>query len=426
MNAIIQHHREGTELPGFVEEAPDWQDDAVRVPHIVIHAFHDTPAFAGLWNRVVADRRLISATTDVRMGGFPTALETYAEERSPDLIVIETEADEATLEYQLDALADLCHADTKLIVVGKRNDIQLYRRLTAMGVSNYLVPPFGVGTMVSAITQLYREQGLEKIGQVTAVIGAKGGVGTSTVAESLALTMAERRSSDVLLVELDLAFGTSSLDLDLESNQGLSKLLRDPERIDVAMLDRVLVRRGRHLALLAASATLEHGYEIDEAAIERIIDIAQSHMRRIVLDIPHVWTTWVERALVASDRVLIVAAPELGSLRNAASLCTHLRKLRPNDPPPALVLNQVGMPRRQEIAASDIAQVLEIEPAVSIPFDARAFSEAAARGKMAIEMSPRRQLLQAFTKLAELADPDEQPVTRRRGWLPSLPWRGAA
>lgn len=390
---------------------------AGRIPHVSIHVFHDSAGFGAIWRRVQRDRRMTAVAVHAQAGGFPAAIEQYAQGRSPDLIIVETaDVDGERLEFHLDALAERCRPETRLIVVGDRNDIQLYRRLIGLGVSNYLVNPVGVASLLGAIAEIWREPGREKIGHITAVLGAKGGVGASTVAQSLALGLSNRRKSDALLVDLDLAFGTSSIDLDVEPGQGLVDLLREPERIDPEMLDRVTVRRGQHLALLAASANLDRGIDVNEDALDRVIEVTQSCVRQIVLDIPHAWAPWVERALIGSDEVVVVATPELASLRNAATLISRAKDLRPNDRAPHLVLNQVGMPRRHEISARDVAQVLEITPAVQIPFDAKTFSTAASRGRMVAEIAHRRPLAKALAQLVALIDPDEVRPRRWR-WL---------
>lgn len=418
---VLKHDPEATVLPALPEPLDSVLPAdlaGLRIPHVSIHVFHDTEEFGAVWRLAERDRRLVSASTAASLGGFPAALERYARERSPDLIIIETEADTEALEYQLDSLADLCRPESRLIIIGRRNDIQLYRRLLDMGVSGYLVWPVGVAGLIAAIADIYRQPGQTKIGRVAAVLGAKGGVGTSSVAQSLALELSNRRGSDVLLVDLDLAFGTAGVDLDVDPNQGLADLIRQPERIDTDMLDRATIRCGEHLSLLGATPAFERGYEIDEESLDRIIEVAQSHVRQVVLDIPHLWAPWVERALVDSDDVVVVSTPELASLRNAVALIARIKALRPNDQPPLLALNQQGVPRRQEITARDIAQVLELHPAVTIPFDPRTFSQAASRGKMVAEMARRRPLGRAFAQLANLLDPEQAKVRRpRRRWF---------
>jgi pilus assembly protein CpaE len=408
--------RSSQPLPPPIDSAELCELANASIPHVTIHAFCESEDFAAVWHAAASDRRLAAATTATFQGGFEAAVQTYGRRKTPDLVIIESTAPGEKLLIEADSLAELCDPETRVIIVGHRNDVLLYRRLVNMGVSNYLVAPAGVATIIGAISEIYAEPGKEKIGRVYAVIGAKGGVGSSTVAQGLALELAERRDSDVLLVDLDLCFGSSCINLAVEPNRGLTELIGQAERIDVTMLDRVLIRRGMHLNLLGGAARLDAGRDLDEYTIERILEVAQTHLRHIVLDIPHLWCGWVERAISAADEVVLVASPELCSLRNAMAMAERVTGLRPNDPAPKLVLNQVGMPRRQEITAKDIAAILKIEPALSVPFDSRSFSLAAARGKTVGEVARRGPVARAYGRLAELISPPGQTAAAgRRG-----------
>jgi pilus assembly protein CpaE len=406
-------------LPQAIEPAELSELAKASIPHVTIHAFCESEDFEQVWQGASADRRLAAATTATFQGGFEAAVRTYSRRKTPDLVIIESTDPGEQLLLQADSLAELCDPETRVIIVGHRNDILLYRKLVSMGVSNYLVSPAGIATIISAISEIYAEPGKEKIGRVYAVIGAKGGVGASTVAQSLALELSERRDSDVLLVDLDLCFGSSCINLSVEPNRGLTELIGQADRIDVTILDRVLVRRGLHLNLLGGAARLDTGREIDEFTVERILEVAQTHLRHIVLDIPHLWCGWVERALSAADEVVLVATPELCSLRNAMAMVERVTALRPNDPAPRLVLNQVGMPRRQEISAKDVASILKVEPALSVPFDSKSFSLAAARGKAVSEVARRSAVARAYAKLAELISPPGQTAPAR---VPGRRW----
>lgn len=417
MSAVIEKFDDlGSQaLPQPIEPAELAELARASIPHVTIHAFCESEAFESVWRGASADRRLASTTTEAQQGGFAAALQTYSRRKTPDLIIVESRASGDALVFEADSLAELCDPDTRVIVVGHQNDIMLYRKLVSMGVSNYLVAPASVATVISAISDIYAEPGKEKIGRVYAVVGAKGGVGASTVAQGLAMELAERRDADVLLVDLDLCFGTSCIDLGVEPNRGLAELIGQADRIDVTMLDRVLLRRGLHLNLLGGGARLDAGRELDEFTVERILEVAQTHLRHIVLDIPHLWSGWVERALSAADEVVVVSTPELGSLRNAMALVERAGGLRPNDPAPKLVLNQVGVPRRQEITAKDIAAILKVEPALSVPFDSKCFSLAAARGKAVAEVARRGPVARCYAGLAEMLSPAGDTATRRPG-----------
>lgn len=396
---------------------------STRIPHIAIHVFAEKPEFSEVWQRTSSDRRLAAAKSNFHQGGLGAAIALYQAKRSPDLIIVETDSDEDELCLRLDALADLCRPGTRVILIGRQNDIQLYQKLLDMGVSSYLVAPVSVARLITSIAELYRDPNKAGIGRIMAVLGAKGGVGTSMVAQSLALKLGLRHGADALLADLDIAFGAGLLESGFDRSQGLVELLRDPDRVDAEMLDRLSVRRGTYLALLGAAADLDSGFEIESTAIERVLDVARTHFCRIVLDVPHLWSPWAERLLIAADDVLIVSTPELASLSNAATLIGRVRTLRPNDGMPLLVLNQTGMPRRREITKGDIAKALGFAPTISIPFDPKAFSMAAVRNRMVADIARRRPLGRACDRLAELVD-QEAPApagkNQRRRFLGAM------
>ncbi|MEM7210836.1 MAG: pilus assembly protein CpaE, partial [Pseudomonadota bacterium] len=134
---------------------------------------------------------------------------------------------------------------------------------------------------------------------------------------------------------------------------------------------------------------------------------------------PHVWSDWMKQALIAADRVVVVATPEIGAVRNAATLMSEIQGLRPNDKRPHLVLNQTGLPGRQEIGPHDIDRVLKIQPAGSIPFDAKLVSKACGTGKMLREAGPRRPMTKAIATLAKMLSERSAPQQpkRKRGWF---------
>ena len=393
--------------------------DTARIPHINIHVFRENDAFDFVWEMAAADRRMVSANCKSFEGGLNAAIQKYATDKTPDLLIIETDKSDDELEVRLDELAEHADPGTQLIIVGHRNDIELYQRLLNMGVSSYLVFPCAIESLIAAIARIYVEPGKEKIGKIHAVIGAKGGVGASLVAQNVALEIAHQQDVDVLLVDLDMHFGTGSLNLDVDANQGLIELIDQAERLDVATLDRVLIKRGMHLNLLGTSAGFDVSRDLDSETIERLLDVASTHIPHIMLDIPHVWNEWVERALYDADTVTIVATPELDCLRNATTLLTQLKSIRPNDKPPALVMNQVGMPRRQEVDIKEIKSILKIQPMVSIPHDPRVFSRAASQGKMVPELGRRKPVAAAYEAIARTLSSgpvQSKPRATGRGW----------
>lgn len=380
---------------------PAAETAAARVPCVDVHFFTDTPAQAAEVERTISDRRMSRAQARSHSGGIGAAIEFYRKTATPNLLVLESREEGDALLAQLDVLATVCDADTKVIVIGPSNDIDLYRAVIRRGVGEYIRAPASPLTIISAIGGLYAEPAAAKLGRVYAFVGARGGSGSSTLAHNLAWILARHSGGDVLLADMDLAFGTADLDFDLKPQVGIAEVLRDPARLDDQMLERLLTTCDEHLSLLAAPVLLDSELGFEDGSFDALLDLAQASFAHVVLDVPHTWSEWTRRTLVAADEVVITATPDLASLRNARNLVQLLRKARPNDPDPRLVLNQMGIPKRPEIKVAQFAEVLKLKPLVSIPFDGRAFGMAATSGRMLPDVSRRGPYASILRQLAE-------------------------
>src|SRR5205814_2460001 len=200
-----------------------------------------------------------------------------------------------------------------------------------------------------SICGLFSAPDAKPVGRVVAVVGAKGGVGASTVAHNIAWAIARDLAMDSVVADLDLAFGTAGLDYNQDPPQGIADAVFSPDRVDTAFIDRLLSKCTDHLSLLAAPATLERVYDFGADAFDAIFDTLRTTMPCIVLDVPHQWSGWAKRALVSADDILIVAAPDLGNFRNTKNIFDSLKDFRPDYRVPMKCLNQVGVPKRPEI-----------------------------------------------------------------------------
>jgi pilus assembly protein CpaE len=372
------------------------------VPRISIHAFVEFPDTGAALQRAGADRRLAKAHLNVQLGGIGAAVEHYNGVVTPNLLLVETRLNGQAALDELDRLAHVCDPATKVIVVGRTNDVELYRELMRRGASEYLVAPLNPIHLIEVISGLYLEPGASPIGRVVAFVGARGGVGASSLAHNAGWCVAEELHINTTIVDFDLPFGTTALDFNDEPSQGVAEALSAPERLDDVLLDRLLIKRGDHLSLFTAPAALERDYDASTDAYESVLDAVRQITPCVIVDLPHVWAPWVKATLVNADEIVIVATPDLASLRNAKSMAELLKNNRPNDAPPRLVLNQVGQPKRPEIPAKDFAETLGVDPACIFNFDPQLFGQAANNGQMLIELQTASPSAQAVRRLAQL------------------------
>jgi pilus assembly protein CpaE len=377
-------------------------DHIAPAPRVSVQAFCETVETAAAIQSAGEDRRLGKAHVKIQMGGVTAAIEAYRTSPTPNVVMLEAEGRAEKILDGLDALAESCDAGTRVIVVGRTNEVNFYRELVRRGVSDYLMSPLGTIDVVRSICGLFSAPDAKPVGRVVAVVGAKGGVGASTVAHNVAWAMARDLSLDSVVTDLDLAFGTAGLDYNQDPPQGIADAVFSPDRIDTAFVDRLLSKCNEHLSLLAAPATLDRAYDFNAEAFDGIFDALRATMPCIVLDVPHQWNGWTQRTLVNADEILIVATPDLANLRNAKNLFDYLRAARVNDRRPYYCLNQVGVPKRPEIKPADFAKALEDQPVAIIPFEPQAFGTAANNGQMIAEMSATHRTAETFRGLAQL------------------------
>jgi pilus assembly protein CpaE len=384
-----------------MDAPPAPADDYIApAPRVSVQAFCETEATAEAMQSAGLDRRLAKAHLTIKMGGMEAAIETYNSVPTPNVIILETAGSNDILEG-LDQLATVCDAGTRVVVIGNENDVAPYRELVRRGVSDYVIGPVQTLDVVRAICGLFSASEAVAVGRIIAVVGAKGGVGASTVAHNVAWAIAHDLALDSVVIDLDLAFGTASLDYNKDPLQGIANAVFAAERPDSAFIERLLAKCNDHLSLLAAPALLDRVYDFGADAFDAIFDTLRLTTPCIVLDIPHQWSGWTRRALVGADDILIVAEPDLANLRNAKNMLSVLKAARPNDRPPLYCLSQVGMSKRPEISPREFAKAMENQPIGSIPFDPRMFGTAANNGQMIAEISASHRVSKMFVQIAQ-------------------------
>jgi pilus assembly protein CpaE len=371
-------------------------------PRVSVQAFCETVETAAAVQAAGEDRRLGKAHLKIQMGGITAAVEAYRTAATPNVIIIETESRNDDILTGLDTLAEVCDGGTRVIVIGRQNDVMLYRELTRRGVSEYLIAPVGTLDVVRGVCGLFSAPDAKPVGRVIAVVGAKGGVGASTIAHNIAWAIGRDLHLDTVVADLDLGFGTAGLDFNQDPPQGIADAVFSPDRIDTNFVDRLLSKCADHLSLLAAPATLDRVYDFSTESFDSIFDSLRATMPFVVLDVPHQWTGWTRRTLMGADDILIVAMPDLANLRNAKNMLDLLKASRPNDHRPYYLLNNVGVPKRPEISSADFAKALDDQPVAIIPFEPQVFGAAANNGQMIAELSASHRTAESFRQLAQL------------------------
>lgn len=320
---------------------------------------------------------------EVMAGSIATAVQSLAGLPTPNRLLVDLSGCDDPM-ADLSALADVCDNGTRVITLGDINDVNLYRTLISAGIDDYLVKPLAVETVIAAL----QNQDAATIdpaedaalAHLVAVVGARGGVGATTIASSCASTIAHDFGARTALVDLDLYFGTCGLALDLETGRGLREALENPDRMDGLFVERAMVRDGENLFMLGTEDDLENAHDVDPVSMQRLIDQLRTEFKCIVIDLPRFAARSQLALLTPPMTVVLVSDPTLAGMRD----CKRLHKAIKTAVPTAdvsVVLNRVGALKGAELAQKDFENGAELKVDAVIPFDPKAAAISAGAGK---------------------------------------------
>ncbi|MEP1444115.1 MAG: AAA family ATPase [Hyphomicrobiales bacterium] len=395
--------------------------DIRPIPRISLQAFCESDRVLSALNDFAEDRRMSRAHVKIHNGGTRAAIEFYESAPTPNVIVVESTMVGEELINELNLLANVCDADTRVIVIGQKNDVELYRQLIRFGVSEYMVAPIAPMDLMATVGEMFVAPDADPLGRTIAFIGSKGGTGSSTIAQNMAWSISELFENEVIIGDFDLAGGTVGLNFNQDPTQGIAEALFSSEKLDEVYLDRLLAKCTDHLNLLTAPAALDRIYEFGSTEVDRLVELAQKSVPFFVADLPYQWSDWIENTLVTADEVVITATPDLAGLRNTKNLFDLLVQKRANDPKPHIVLNQVGRSKETEIKVAAFEDALDSEVALSVPFDPNLFGMAMNNGQMIGESNAKSPIVQQFKSMAaSLTGRVEMKMTDRK--KPILPF----
>lgn len=374
---------------------------------------HNDETLAAI-NEAFTDRRLSKSRTEAELGGLKAALSFYTENETPDLILLEVGENPDEVYREIDELAEVCDPDTKVIILGKTNDVGFFRGLARKGVTDYMLTPVTARQVYDVVEGACVDPDAPQLGRTIAFVAARGGAGSSTIAHNTAWAMASNLEDDVVLVDLDITFGTAGLAFNLEMTRGIDSLLAEPERLDEQLLDRFLTRYNDYLKVLVAPANLDAQEGIVTSSLDALLQLVRMKAPYIVMDVPHRWAPWTKQVLVEADETVICCTLDLAGLRDAKNLAERLKAQRGKDSPVRLVLNHVGMSKKTELSPKDFEDAVGETPSLLVPHDPALFGAAANNGQMVGEINARSKVTLGFRELATTLT-GRQPIEKKKG-----------
>lgn len=240
---------------------------------------------------------------------------------SPDVIVIDIR--KQGVPSQLPAVRRALPAAAIIGIVSQLDPTTMLEAMRA-GVNEFLAEPLTDQELRQALERAasLRPGTVER--KVFAFLGAKGGVGTTTIATNVATALAQNKNARVLLVDLHPAYGDAALFFGAEPRFSVLDALENTHRLDEAYLKGLVVKTKAGLDLLASSDRSVVG-SIDAQRVRTLIDFVSRHYTHVVLDVPRSDSAALD-ALEGATKIVIVANQELSTVRGAARMAATLRQ----------------------------------------------------------------------------------------------------
>ena len=347
------------------------------------------------------------------------AIEALAGVSTPHVLVIDISNSNDPLN-DIGSLAEVCDAGTRVIALGNINDVNLFRNLVALGVQDYLLKPVTTEALNALVVKAAEEPAAAepeetRAGRLIAVIGARGGVGASTIAVNTAWLMAHEQKLRVAIVDLDLYFGTVALSLDLEPGRGFREALENPNRIDGLFIERALVRESDNLFILGAEEALENDFNFDPAAIELLLEKLRCDFDCVIVDFPRAVVTANAYILSAASAVAVVSDASLAGMRDTLRLVAFTKRVTPAAAV-KVVINRFGAAKKGELSKEDFERGAGLKIDHVIPQEPGVAAISAGVGKPLVEVAKRSRLVTALRKLSSDLSAVEDEPTKAPFW----------
>jgi len=377
-------------------------DTGILLPAATIDLFLKDKPTIDVAKALSADWRFARVTLRVYQGGVKDAIGLYATQASPDMILVETDTTDDAFVNALGDLSARCDEKTSAVVIGPVNDVNLYRSLTAMGVSDYLVRPVPQDILGEVIAGCL----IEKLGtagsHLIAVVGAKGGVGTSAIAQILATTAAQTLGQKCFLFDASCGWSSLPVTMGFEPSFSINEAVRAVTANDTASFQRMVFQAHERLSVLATGSEPLLETSITPQSFEDLLTMIMANNPLVIADLSGAAPSVKKAMMARAHLTVMVTTPCLSALRLARGLLQEMRKITGNDANKiALALNMVGFATGKEIAKSDIAEALDLPPTITIPFDPKLFWGVENDGESLSQHKNGQGLIDAVTPLLQ-------------------------
>jgi pilus assembly protein CpaE len=362
-----------------------------------------------------ATRRLLADIPAVTLVGEHSDLAetlSHAAATRPDLLVVDVDGHEspaaASAVTAIDQLARKL-PETAILATGHGASAELVIRVLRAGALEFLRRPVERVDLVAALEKLARFRGsapARNPGRVTSVFAAKGGLGATTLAINLGVSVAERAQGKTLLVELDTRQSDVVTFLDLKARYSILDVVENVGRIDESLLRGLLTQHTSGLSVVPGPTRLERG-QFSPEQISGAIEVLRSHFDHVLMDLRHDFDPGTIAALEASDEILFVTSLDVAALRSGAAALAAFRHLGLDSKRIKVVVMRDGT--GHDVTAKHARNTLGLPVYWRTPSDYQTVVASINAGRPVVSTSPRAKISKNLRELAETLCSDGQP-----------------
>lgn len=348
------------------------------------------------------DWRFTRVKINVQQGDVTTAIEFYKKNKSPNLVLVETATTDESFIKQLGVLSGRCDEGTNAVVIGPVNDVNLYRDLTSMGVSDYLVKSVSVETLSEVIAKtLIKNLGISG-SRLVGVIGSKGGVGVSAMIQALAWGLAEKMDQKTFLMDAAGGWSSLSVGMGFEPLTTLHEAIKANEGGNSDSLNRMIFKAHEKLSVLASGSDTMLETSIQAPDYEDLINEMMKSHPIVLVDLSSAIPSLKRTVLNQAHEIIVVTTPTLSALRSTRSLLQEIKLLHDGDLSAVdLIVNMTGIASGKEVPNKDIEAALNYKPSLTLPFDPKLFVAAENEGRKLSSLSAGSEIV---TKLLPIVN----------------------
>ncbi|MBS4025797.1 MAG: response regulator [Clostridia bacterium] len=342
-----------------------------------------------------------------------------AKKINPDVILMDINLPEVDGITATESIALSC-PDTTIIIMSVQEEKEYLKKALIAGAKEYIVKPFNIDELIQTVRNVYAveekrrkvvnintptKMADERDCQVVSVFSTKGGVGKSTIAVNLAVSIAKNAKKKVALMDLDLQFGDVAVMLNVLPRRTISELIQDFDNLDVEGLEQFLIDHDSGVKILPAPNRPEYAELVEAHHVEKIIKILKKTYDYIVVDSPPFFHDTNMAALDMSDQILLIAALDLSTIKNSKLSLETFETLHQK------IKTKMVVNRSTEengIKVADLEHSLSFLSACQIPSDGRMVVGAINKGIPFVTSDPDSKMSRSIGQLTEL-------VIRRTG-----------